>query len=248
MYKRQAVVVNDIDENAANETIAEIKNAGGRAVACVGDVTAADFGDRFVKTALDEFGRLDIIINNAGYTWDSVIQKMSDEQFMAMLEVHTVTPFRILRAASEYFREQGKKEAAEGREVFRKVVNISSVSGTRGNAGQVNYAAAKKAVIGITETLAKEWGRYKVNVNCVAYGMISTRLTQGVEGEKPDVQIGDRSIKVGIPAKHLEASMSVIPMGRAGTPEEAAGAVFMFCTDDSNYVTGQTIVCGGGRE
>ena len=243
-----AIVVNDIDENAANETIADIENAGGRAVACVGDVTAVDFGDRFVQTALDEFGRLDIIVNNAGYTWDSVIQKMTDEQFMAMLEVHTVTPFRILRAASEYFREQGKKEAAEGREVFRKVVNISSVTGTRGNAGQVNYSAAKKAVIGITETLAKEWGRYKVNVNCVAFGMIATRLTQGVDGEKPDVKIGGRSIKVGIPTKHLEASMSVIPMGRAGTPEEAAGAVFMFCTEDSNYVTGQTIVCGGGRE
>ena len=243
-----SVVVNDIDESAANETIALVEEMGGKAVSCVGDVTAADFGDRFVKTALDEFGRLDIIVNNAGYTWDSVIQKMSDEQFMAMLEVHTVTPFRILRAASEYFREMGKKEAAEGREVFRKVVNISSVTGTRGNAGQVNYSAAKKAVIGITETMAKEWGRYKVNVNCVAYGMIATRLTQGVEGEKPDVKIGDRSIKVGIPQKSLDASMSIIPMGRAGTPEEAAGAVFLFCQQEGNYVTGQTIVCGGGRE
>lgn len=243
-----SVVVNDIDENAANETIAEIKKIGGQAVACVGDVTAVDFGDRFVQTALNEFGRLDIIVNNAGYTWDSVIQKMSDEQFMAMIEVHTMTPFRILRAASEYFREQGKKEAAEGREVFRKVVNISSVSGTRGNPGQVNYAAAKKAVIGITETLAKEWGRYKVNVNCVAYGMIATRLTQGVEGEKPEVKIGDRAIKVGIPQKNLEASQAIIPIGRAGTPEEAAGAVFLFCQQESNYVTGQTIVCGGGRE
>lgn len=243
-----AIVVNDIDENAAQETIEEINKLGGQAVACVGDVTAADFGERFVKTALDEYGRLDIIVNNAGYTWDSVIQKMSDEQFMAMLEVHTVTPFRILRAASEYFREQGKKEAAEGREVFRKVVNISSVSGTRGNAGQVNYAAAKKAVIGITETMAKEWGRYKVNVNCVAYGMIATRLTQGVEGEKPDVMIGDRAVKVGIPMKSLEAAKSIIPMGRAGTPEEAAGAVYLFCLQEGNYVTGQTIVCGGGRE
>ncbi len=243
-----SVVVNDIDESAANETVEAIKKMGGQAVTCCGDVTEADFGDRFVQTALDEFGQLDIVINNAGYTWDSVIQKMSDEQFMAMIEVHTLTPFRVLRAASAHFRERAKKEAAEGREVFRKVVNISSVSGTRGNAGQVNYAAAKKAVIGITETLAKEWGRYKVNVNCVAYGMIATRLTQGVEGEKPDVKIGDRSIKVGIPQKNLDAAMSIIPMGRAGTPEEAAGAVFLFCQQESNYVTGQTIVCGGGRE
>ena len=243
-----SIVVNDIDQAAATETVSMIQKLGGQSVACVGDVTAADFGDRFVKTALDEYGRLDIIINNAGYTWDGVIQKMTDEQFMAMLEVHTVTPFRILRAASEYFRKMGKEEAAEGREVFRKVVNISSVSGTRGNAGQVNYSAAKKAIIGITETMAKEWGRYKVNVNCVAYGMIATRLTQGVEGDKPEVKIGDRSIKVGIPQKSLDASMSVIPMGRAGTPEEAAGAVFLFCQQESNYITGQTIVCGGGRE
>lgn len=243
-----AVVINDIDHAPAQAVVKEISEAGGRATACVGDVTAADFGERFVSTALDTFAGLDIIVNNAGYTWDNVIQKMPDEQFLAMLEVHTVAPFRILRAASEYFRSQAKNEAAEGREVFRKVVNISSVSGTRGNPGQVNYAAAKKAVIGITETLAKEWGRYKVNVNCVAYGMIATRLTQSVEGEKPEVKVGERDIKVGIPAKQLKESKAAIPMGRAGTPEEAAGAVYLFCLQEGNYVTGQTIVCGGGRE
>ena len=243
-----AVVVNDIDNAPAEEVVSEILASGGKAASCVGDVTAADFGDRFVRTALDEFGALDIVVNNAGYTWDSIIQKMSDDQFQAMLDVHTVAPFRILRAASEYFRAMGKKEAEEGREVFRKVVNISSVTGTRGNAGQINYSAAKKAVIGITETLAKEWGRYKVNVNCVAYGMIATRLTQGVEGEKPEVSVGNRSVKVGIPLKNLEAAKAIIPMGRPGTPEEAAGAVYLFCIPEGNYVTGQTIVCGGGRE
>lgn len=243
-----SLVINDIDHEPAEHVIDEIKSAGGNAVACVGDVTAPDFGDRFVQTALDRYGQLDIIVNNAGYTWDNVIQKMSDEQFQAMIDVHTVAPFRVLRAASNYFREQGKLEAAEGHEVFRKVVNISSVSGTRGNPGQINYAAAKKAVIGMTETLAKEWGRYKVNVNCVAYGMIATRLTQGVEGEKPEVLVGNRAIKVGIPKDHLERSKAIIPIGRPGTPEEAAGSVFMFCIPESNYVTGQTIVCGGGRE
>lgn len=243
-----SVVINDIDDAPAQETVEDIKSAGGKAVALVGDVTAPDFGDRFVEAALENFGRLDIIVNNAGYTWDSVIQKMSDEQFQAMLDVHAVAPFRILRAASKYFRAEGKKEAEEGREVFRKVVNISSVSGTRGNPGQINYAAAKKAVIGMTETLAKEWGRYKVNVNCVAYGMIATRLTQGVDGEKPEVAVGDRMVKVGIPQKTLEAAKAIIPIGRPGSPEEAAGAVYMFCIPESNYVTGQTIVCGGGRE
>ena len=242
-----AIVINDIDDAPAQDVVNEITNGGGKAIACVGDVTAADFGERFVGEALNNFGKLDIIVNNAGYTWDNVIQKMTDEQFMAMLDVHTVAPFRILRAASEYFRSEAKKEIAEGREVFRKVVNISSVSGTRGNPGQINYAAAKRAVLGMTETLAKEWGRYKVNVNCVAFGMIATRLTQGVEGEKPDVKIGDVKVKLGIPMKSLEATKSIIPMGRPGTPEEAAGAVYMFCIPEGNYVTGQTIVCGGGR-
>lgn len=243
-----AVVVSDIDEASAQEVVAEIAAADGNAVACVGDATAADFGTRFVTTAIDTFGGLDIVVNNAGYTWDAVIQKMSDEQFQAMLDIHTIAPFRILRAASKHFREQAKKEAAEGREIFRKVVNISSVSGTRGNPGQVNYSAAKKAVIGITETLAKEWGRYKVNVNCVAYGMIETRLTQAVESDKPEVKVGDRDIKIGIPAQQVEAAKAMIPIGRPGTPEEAAGAVYLFCLQESNYITGQTIVCGGGRE
>lgn len=243
-----SVVVNDIDNDPAMDVVEEIKNMGGQASAVVGDVTAPDFGDRFVGKALDDFGGLDIIVNNAGYTWDNVIQRMSDEQFQAMLDVHTVAPFRILRAASEYFRPQSRKEAEEGKEVLRKVVNISSISATRGNPGQINYAAAKKGLIGITETLAKEWGRYKINVNCVAYGMIATRLTQEVEGEKPEVLVGNRSVKVGIPTATREAAKAVIPLGRPGTVEEAAGAVYMFCIPESDYVSGQTIVCGGGRE
>ena len=243
-----AVVVNDIDNTPAMEVVEEIKRIGGQASAVVGDVTTPDFGERFVAKALDDFGGLDIIVNNAGYTWDNVIQRMSDEQFQAMLDVHTVAPFRILRAASEYFRPQAKKEAAEGKEILRKVVNISSISGTRGNPGQINYAAAKKALIGMTETLAKEWGRYKINVNCVAYGMIATRLTQEVTGEKPDVLVGNRSVKVGIPTATREAAKAIIPLGRPGTVEEAAGAVYLFCIPESDYISGQTVVCGGGRE
>lgn len=243
-----SVVVNDIDHDPATEVVEEIKKMGGQATAVVGDVTVPDFGDRFVGAALDTFGGLDIIVNNAGYTWDNVIQRMSDEQFQAMLDVHTVAPFRILRAASEYFRPQSKKEAEEGKEVLRKVVNISSISATRGNPGQINYAAAKKGLIGMTETLAKEWGRYKINVNCVAYGMIATRLTQEVEGEKPEVLVGNRSVKVGIPTATREAAKAIIPLGRPGTVEEAAGAVYLFCIPESDYISGQTVVCGGGRE
>jgi 3-oxoacyl-[acyl-carrier protein] reductase len=238
------VVVNDLDAATADETAAEIRAAGGAASVCAGSVTEADFGERFVTEALNHFGGLDIIVNNAGYTWDSVIQKMSDEQFQAIMDVHVTAPFRILRAAAEPIRRFAKAEAAEGREVFRKVVNVSSVSGLGGNAGQVNYAAAKAAVVGMTKTLSKEWGRYKVNVNCVAFGFIRTRMTQPIVTEADSK---GEARKVGVqPAliEHLE--QNAIPLGRLGTPEEAAGGVYLFCSPDSNYISGQVITVGGG--
>jgi 3-oxoacyl-[acyl-carrier protein] reductase len=241
-----AVVVNDIDENPGLETVAEIQAAGGRAVACNGNVTAADFGERFVKTALDGFGGLDIIVNNAGYTWDGMIQKMSDDQFQAMLDVHALAPFRILRAAAEPIRLLAKKEAAEGREVFRKVVNVSSIVGLTGNPGQTNYAAAKAGLNGMTHSLSKEWGRYKVNVNGVAFACIETRLAQAVTGDKPKVRIGDHEIELGIPAAMVEASKAFIPLGRWGTVAEAADAVYLFCSPESNFISGQIITVGGG--
>lgn len=240
------VVTNDIDEAPAHETVELIRQNGGEATACAGDVTAPDFGERFVKAGLDTFGSIDIIVNNAGYTWDSVIQKMSDEQIQAMFDVHAIAPIRILRAAAEPIRIAARKEAAEGREVFRKVVNISSMAGTSGNAGQANYSAAKAAMIGLTKTLSKEWGRYKVNVNCVAYGFIETRLTQAVEGAKPKVKLGEREVAVGIPADQLNAIASAIPLGRPGTPQEAADAVYLFCIPESNYISGQIVIAGGG--
>jgi len=240
------VVVNDLDEAPAVEVVAAIKAAGGKAVACVGSVTAEGFADRFVGTALETFGGLDIIVNNAGYTWDSVIQKMTDEQFQTMLDVHLVAPFRILRAAAEPIRLMAKKEAGEGREVFRKVVNISSMAGTNGNAGQANYSSAKAALVGLTKTLSKEWGRYKVDVNCVAYGFIETRLTQSLEGEDTKVTIEGRDFVVGVPEGTRRALPAMVPLGRAGTPEEAAGAVYLFCIPESNYISGQVIIVGGG--
>ena len=238
------VVVNDLDEEPAVETAAAIVAEGGTAIVCVGNVTDADFGTRFVATALDAFGELDIIVNNAGYTWDSVIQKMTDEQFQAILDVHVTAPFRILRAAAEPIRRFSKAEAQQGREVFRKVVNISSVSGLGGNPGQINYAAAKMAVVGMTNTLAKEWGRYKVNVNCVAFGFIRTRMTQSLTTE---TTAGGELRTAGVqPAliEHLE--QHGIPLGRLGTPEEAADGVYLFCSPESNYISGQTVVVGGG--
>ncbi|MGH8806306.1 MAG: SDR family NAD(P)-dependent oxidoreductase [Noviherbaspirillum sp.] len=241
------VVVNDLDAQPANETIETIKAAGGQAIACVGSVTDADFGTRFVNTAIDGFGGLDIIINNAGYTWDNVIQKMSDEQWEAILQVHLTAPFRIVRAASEFIRNAAKKEAEAGQEVFRKVVNISSISGVMGNAGQTNYAAAKAGINGFTKALAKEWGRYKVNVNSVAFALIKTRLTEATADADASIDIEGRKIKVGVNPQVLKNAESLIPLGRAGTPEEAAGAVYIFCIPESNYVSGQILICGGGR-
>ncbi len=241
-----SVVVNDLDAEPAEETVAAIESAGGKAVACVGDVTTEDFGERFVNTALDRFGDLHIIVNNAGYTWDNVIQKMTDEQFQAMLDVHTVAPFRILRAAADHIRSAAKREADEGIDIHRKVVNIASVSGFAGIAGQVNYSSAKASMIGMTRTLAKEWGRYRVNVNCVGFGFIETRLTQAVTGEKAVLKIGDHDVAVGIPEQSREMLKMMIPMGRTGTPEEAAGSVYLLCLPESNYITGEVITCGGG--
>jgi 3-oxoacyl-[acyl-carrier protein] reductase len=240
------VVVNDLDEEPGRAVADEIKSAGGQAIAVNGSVTDAGFADRFVGAAMETFGGLDIIVNNAGYTWDSTIQKMTDEQFQAMLDVHLVAPFRILRAAAEPIRVMSKKEAEEGRDVFRKVVNISSIAGLYGNPGQASYSAAKASLVGLTRTLCKEWGRYKVNVNCVAFGLIKTRLTQPIETAQATIDVAGRAIKVGVQPQLLSTMDRLIPVGRGGTPEEAADAVYLFCTPESNYISGQVIVCGGG--
>ena len=240
------LVVNDLDEGPGDAVADEIRAAGGEAVAVNGDVAAPGFADRFVGAALERLGGLDIIVNNAGYTWDSTIQKTSDEQFQAMLDVHVVAPFRILRAAAEPIRVMAKQEAAEGREVFRKIVNISSLAGLYGNPGQVGYAAAKAAIVGATRTLCKEWGRYKVNVNCVAFGLIQTRLTQAIEEKQATIDVAGREIRVGIQPQLLQTIDRMVPLGRAGTPEEAADAVYLFCTPESNYISGQVVTVGGG--
>ncbi|CAD5106181.1 SDR family NAD(P)-dependent oxidoreductase [Zestomonas carbonaria] len=240
------VVVNDLDAAPAEEVVAEIVAAGGQAVACVGSVTAVDFAERFVKTAVDHYGAIDIIVNNAGYTWDNVIQKMTDEQWYAMLDCHLTAPFRILRAAQPVIGAAAKQEAADGREVFRKVVNISSVA-ANGNPGQVNYSSAKAGILGMTKTLSKEWGRLKVNVNAVAFGFIQTRLTEALAGDaSKTVNIEGREIKVGVQQALIDSASMMIPLGRPGTPKEAAGSVVMLCLPESDYVSGQTLVCGGG--
>jgi 3-oxoacyl-[acyl-carrier protein] reductase len=240
------VVVNDLDAEPANEVIELIRSQGGEAVACIGSVTAPDFAERLVGTAVKNFKGIDIIVNNAGYTWDNVIQKMTDEQWYAIIDCHLTAPFRILRAAQPVISAAAKAEAAEGREVFRKIVNISS-GAAGGNVGQSNYSTAKAGILGMTKTLAKEWGRLRVNVNAVAFGLIETRLTQALAGDQSKtVSIEGREIKVGVQQERLDNASRVIPLGRPGRAEEAAGAVYLLCTPESNFLSGQVLYCGGG--
>ena len=240
------VVASELDPDPAAEIVASIAAQGGSAVPLIGDVAAPDFGDRAVAAALAAFGDLDVIVNNAGYIWNTTIQNTSDAQWYAMIDVHATAPFRILRAAQPHFRAAAKREAEAGAPKHRKVVNISSVSGLYGAATQLAYAAAKASMIGVTRTLAKEWGRLRVNVNCVAFGYIDTRLTQRFEGAPPTIEIKKGYYKVGLDAKMLDAITPTIPLGRAGTAEEAAGGVYLFCIPESDYVSGQVLVCDGG--
>jgi 3-oxoacyl-[acyl-carrier protein] reductase len=236
------VLINDLDGDVAEQASAEI--AGDTAV-FAGDLTKPGVPDQLVQKAIDSFGKLDIIVNNAGYTLDAPIHKMTDEHFQAMLDIHTVVPFRVIRAAAPHLREPAKKEREEGKEVFRKIVNISSTSGTFGNAGQANYSAGKAAVVGLTKTIAKEWGQFKVNVNAVAFGFIDTRLTQAKVDENTMEKDGEK-IQLGIPEQMRGMASMLIPLGRPASPEEAAGGVFFLCSPWSNYVHGQTLHVTGG--
>ncbi|MEV8514284.1 SDR family NAD(P)-dependent oxidoreductase [Dactylosporangium sp. NPDC051484] len=242
-----SVVVNDLDAEPAAQTVADVTAAGGTAIACPGSVTEAGFAERFVGTAVEHFGGVDIIVNNAGYTWDAVVQKMTDEQWDAILDVHLKAPFRILRAAQPVIAAAVKRAREAGEPVpCRKVVNISSVAGLSGNVGQANYAAAKAGITGLTKTLAKEWGRYNVTVNTVAFGFVTTRLTETAAGDGSTIAVDGREIKVGVNPQLLAAMEQAIPLGRAGTPAEAAGAVYLFCLPESDYISAQTVVCSGG--
>jgi 3-oxoacyl-[acyl-carrier protein] reductase len=237
------VLINDLDADVAEQTSSEID---GDTLVFGGDLTKPGVPDELVQRVIDEWGKVDILINNAGYTLDAPIHKMSDEWFQRMLDIHSVVPFRMCRAVAPHMREPAKQEREEGREVFRKIVNVSSISGTMGNAGQANYASGKSAVIGLTKTLAKEWGQFKINVNAVAFGYIETRLTATKEGSNT-MEIDGEKVQLGIPEQMRQLAPMMIPMGRPGTPQEAAGGVFLLCTPWANFITGQVLGITGGQ-
>jgi 3-oxoacyl-[acyl-carrier protein] reductase len=237
------VLINDLDGDIAEQAAKEI---GGETAVFSGDLTKGDAPDQLVQKAIDSFGKIDIIVNNAGYTIDAPIHKMSDENFQKMLDIHLIVPFKVIRAAAPHLREPAKSEREEGKEVFRKIVNVSSISGTMGNAGQANYSSGKAGVVGLTKTLAKEWGQFKVNVNAVAFGFIETRLTAAKQ-EDNTMEIGGEKVQLGIPEQLRQMASMLIPLGRPGTPEEAAGGVFFLCSPWSNYVHGQVLNITGGQ-
>jgi len=237
------VTINDIDGDIAEQASGEIS---GETIAVSGDLTKPGACDEVVQKTVDAFGKVDILVNNAGYTWDGAAHKMTDEQFQAMLDIHTVVPFRMVRAVAPHMREPAKAERDRGEEVFRKIINITSISGTMGNAGQVNYSSGKAGVTGLTKTLAKEWGQFKINVNAVAFGWIETRLTAS-KVEDNTMEIGGEKVQLGIPDQMRGMASMLIPLGRTGTPEEAAGGVFFLCSPWSNFVHGQVLNITGGQ-
>jgi 3-oxoacyl-[acyl-carrier protein] reductase len=237
------VLINDIDGDVAEQAAGEIE---GETAVFAGDLTEPGVPDKLVEAAISEFGQVDAVVNNAGYTWDGVIHKMSDEQFQAMLDIHTVVPFRVIRALAPHWREAAKAERNEGREIFRKIVNVTSISGTMGNAGQANYSAAKAGVTGLTKTVAKEWGQFKVNCNAVAFGFVETRLTQAKEkGEK--LEAHGQQVELGIPEQMRAMASMMIPLGRPAQPAEAAGPVLFLCSELSNFIHGQVLNVTGGQ-
>jgi 3-oxoacyl-[acyl-carrier protein] reductase len=237
------VLINDLDSDVAEQTASEIK---GETLVFGGDLTKPGVPDELVQKVIDEWGKVDILINNAGYTLDAPIHKMSDDWFQRMLDIHSIVPFRMCRAVAPHMREPAKKEREEGREVFRKIVNVSSISGTMGNAGQANYSSGKSAVVGLTKTLAKEWGQFKINVNAVAFGYIETRLTASKE-ESNVMEIDGEKVQLGIPDQLRGMASMLIPLGRPGSPAEAAGGIFLLCTPWANYVHGQVVNITGGQ-
>jgi 3-oxoacyl-[acyl-carrier protein] reductase len=238
-----SILANDLDEASLESLVGEVEDMGVRCLPFPGDITQESFGDRMVDACLERLGDLHILVNNAGYIWNSRIAQHTDEQWYAMIDMHATAPFRLLRAAGRHFREAYKAGMAQD---TRKVVNVSSISGLYGADTQFSYSAAKSAQIGMTRSLAKDWGRYNVTVNCVAFGHIETRLTQAYSDEIPEIEVGGQRHKVGIPSAGIEMQKSITPLGRAGTTADAAGAIYLFCIPESDFISGEVVLASGG--
>ena len=236
------VIANDLDAAPLVESVNKLAQQGLMVHALPGDITEQATAEALVSIALERYGDLHIVVNNAGYIWNSAAVKHTDEQWHAMLDVHATGPFRLLREAGHHFRQQ----ASNPPDTLRKVVNISSISGIYGAATQLAYSSAKAAVVGMTKTLAREWGRYHVTVNCVAFGYIDTRLIEPFEDQPNQVTIKDRDHPVGLTAAQRESAKGMTALGRLGRPEDAANAVYLLCIPESDFITGEVLVASGG--
>ncbi|WP_136797254.1 3-oxoacyl-ACP reductase FabG [Desulfosediminicola ganghwensis] len=212
------IVVNDVSQEHAKATVEEIENLGRSAVLCCANVASRTEVQEMFELAKEKFGKVDIVVNNAGVTRDNFLLKMTDQEWDLVMDVNLKGVFNCCRSAAALMSETG----------YGKIINISSASGQMGNIGQVNYAASKGGVISITKTLAKELARYNINVNAVAPGFIETPMTETVPDKVKD---------------HLKRQ---IPLGRAGSPEDIAHAVLFLASDLSSYITGQVVASNGG--
>jgi 3-oxoacyl-[acyl-carrier protein] reductase len=242
-----SVVVNDLDEGPAGEVVDEIAASGGTAFAAAGSVTEDGFAERLLDAAVERFGKINVLVNNAGFTWDGMLHTMTDEQWLRILEIHTFAPFRLIRAAAKHLRAPAKAEleAGELSGENRVIINISSTSGLHGNVGQANYATAKMGIVGLTKTVAKEWGRFGVRCNTVAFGFIETRMT-GAKEEGEAIQVGDQEIVQGIPDTMRDRAFTANPLGRPGRAEEAAAGILLMASPLASYITGHTLEVTGG--
>lgn len=240
------VVVNDLNAEPAEQVAAEITAAGGQALAIAGDVTNPAFPDQLLSATIAAYGKINIFVNNAGFTWDGMIHKMSDEQWQKIVDVHATAPFRFIRALAPHMRDKAKEEQLAGLPPEpRCIINVSSTSGLHGNIGQANYATAKMGILGLTKTVAKEWGSFGIRCNAVAFGFVETRLTQSkTEGES--ITIGEKEIALGIPEQMRQMAKLMIPLGRGATPEEAAGGIIMLASPFAAYITGHCLEVTGG--
>ncbi|MBL8634253.1 MAG: 3-oxoacyl-ACP reductase FabG [Myxococcales bacterium] len=235
------VVINDLDADPADEAVREcIAIRPGSAIASIGSVTDPKYTDQLMKAAVDAFGKLDILVNNAGLSRDKMCHLMPDEWWDLVLDVNLTGTFNCIRSASPYIREVAKRELEElGQPRYnRKIVNFFSTAAIRGNPGQINYVAAKMGNVGITRVVAQEWARYHVNCNAVAPGFTETRMTASKKA-------GDL---LGVPEEQRQATLTRIPMGRFGQPQDIANAVLFFSSSLSDYITGQTINVSGGMQ
>jgi 3-oxoacyl-[acyl-carrier protein] reductase len=236
------VVISDLDGDLAQETASSLT---GEHAVHVGDLTKGGVPEALVDTAIGTWGKLDIIVNSAGYTLDAPVHKMTDDAFRRMMDIHLVVPFQVVRAAAPHLREPAKAERDRGEEVFRKIVNVSSSSGTMGSAGQANYSSAKAGLLGLTKTLAKEWGQFKINCNAVAFGFVETRLIAENDGANA-IEVDGERFPLGIPPQLRAMAPTIVPLGRSATPREAAGGILFLCSPWSDYVHGQTLSVTGG--